>query len=311
MFYITSIHKFYNKSTNVSKLLFWVVLLLICVSLFKNFKTTTINEGFKVDKKMVFKSNEEIYDDFYADIYDQLFYSDLKDDYQVGMILNKTEPVSESKILDIGSGTGDMVNKFYNKGFKNILGLDKSKYMIKKSKEKYPECKFLNGDVLSSSLFQYNSFTHILCLYFTIYYIPDKYQFFQNSYNWLMPNSYLIVHLVEPKMFDPILKDANPLFLISPQKYAKKRITNSKIIFNNFEYTSNFLLDNQDNALFIEKFSNKEDKNVFLRNEHKLYMENIETIIQIAQDIGFIVSSKIDMVSVQYQYQYLYIFQKI
>ena len=103
MFDITSFYKFYNKLSNVSKLLFWVDLLLICVSLFKNFKTTTINEGFKVDKKMVFKSNEEIYDDFYADIYDQLFYSDLKDDYQVGMILNKTEPVSESKILSTSS----------------------------------------------------------------------------------------------------------------------------------------------------------------------------------------------------------------
>ena len=66
--------------------------------------------------------------------------------------------------------------------------------------------------------------------------------------------------------------------------------------------------------MFVEKFTNrdkdKKNETTFLRNEHTLYIENIETIIQIAQEVGFIVSSKMDMTSVQYEYNYLYVFQK-
>jgi hypothetical protein len=183
--------------------------------------------------------------------------------------------------------------------------------MINKASSKYPDCKFMQGDMINPSLFQYGSFTHILCLYFTIYYIPDKFQFFENTFSWLMSGGYLVIHLVEPNKFDPIIPPSNPLFMISPQRYAKNRITTSKVVFDDFLYQSDFKMNGGGNtALFVEKFANRNDKNTFRRNEHNLYMENIDTIIQIAQDVGFIVSGKVDMVSVQYEYQYLYIFQK-
>ena len=43
--------------------------------------------------------------------------------------------------------------------------------------------------------------------------------------DWLMPGGYLIVHLVDRESFDPILPPGNPLYVVSPQKYAKERIT--------------------------------------------------------------------------------------
>jgi hypothetical protein len=39
-------------------------------------------------------------------------------------------------------------------------------------------------------------------------------------------------------------------------------------------------------------------------------MEPINDIINMAQDVGFIIQGKIDLVKVAYEYQYLYIFVK-
>ena len=116
---------------------------------------------------------------------------------------------------------------------------------------------FVFGDGLNNTLFRDNSLTHILCLYFTIYYMKVKMRFFYNCINWLMPGGYLVVHLVDKYKFDPILPPGNPLYIVSPQKYAKERITKTKITFNDFVYDSNFKLDDNDITTFNEKFKFK------------------------------------------------------
>lgn len=304
--------KSYNKISNIGKILIFVILFLIILSAMNRFTPTTLNmEGYETRTELIFKENDTIYDNFYASIYDQLVYNEIRDDYQVGMIMNKTSPSSESRILDIGSGTGQIVNKLNNMGYVNALGVDKSSAMIKKARDNFPTCDFMKGDVMHSSLFQYSSFTHIICLYFTFYYIKNKYTFLKNCYDWLMSGGHLVIHIVEPEMFDPIIPPGNPLLLVSPQRYAKERITTSKVVFNDFSYQSDFKLDGgTNNARFIEKFTDKNTNKKFRRNEHTLYFESIDTILQIAQEIGFIVSSKIDLVSVSYEYQFLYVFQK-
>jgi hypothetical protein len=57
---------------------------------------------------------------------------------------------------------------------------------------------------------------------------------------WLMPGGSLIIHLVDREKFDPILPPGNPLMFVSPQKYAKKRITHTNLVFDNFDYQANF-----------------------------------------------------------------------
>ena len=53
--------------------------------------------------------------------------------------------------------------------------------------------------------FPADTFTHITCLYFTIYYIKDKRLFFENCFKWLKPHGVLVIHLVNMNKFDPIL----------------------------------------------------------------------------------------------------------
>jgi SAM-dependent methyltransferase len=302
-----SLMKFYKKISTVGKVLLFVALLLIIVVFF-NSPEFNIKEGYEQNDTFLFKKGPEIYDGFYATIYDQLVFNNLKDDYEITQIVNRTTPTSASVILDVGSGTGHHVAKMSEKGL-NAVGIDNSQAMVKQAKENYPQYDFQLGSALDINQYKNNSFTHILCLYFTIYYFENKETFFNNCMEWLMPGGYLILHLVDREKFDPILPPGNPLYIVSPQKYAKERITHTKITFNNFVYTSNFNLEaNKDVATFEEKFKFNDGK--VRKQEHLFYMEDSQDILTKAADAGFIVQGKIDLVSCAYPNQYMYILVK-
>jgi SAM-dependent methyltransferase len=305
---VKTITNIYNKMSNFGKLLLLVAVLLFVIIFFKNVMALKPKEGFHQNDSFLFKNGNDIYDDFYSQIYDYLVFNNLKNDYEIGSIINITNPTETSVILDVGSGTGHHVATLGAKNL-NVMGIDSSPDMIKKAKENYPQYNFQLGDVLDSSQMKFHSLTHILCLYFTIYYFKDKRRFFDNCMDWLMPGGYLIVHLVERDRFDPILPPGNPLYIVSPQKYAKERITKTKVHFNDFLYESNFLLDkNSDTATFDEKFKFNNGK--VRKQQQTLYMEDSETILTIAQQCGFILQSKIDLLKCAYEYQYLYVFIK-
>jgi SAM-dependent methyltransferase len=305
---IKSLGYTYNKSSNWCKILIFIALLLLLVLMFKGFNKDR-KEGFEQNDQFLFKTGPEVYDNFYADIYDYLVFNNMKDEYEVGEIINQTSPSSKSRILDIGSGTGHHVSSMSSKGL-DVLGIDISPAMVAKAKELYPTNKFQVADALDGNLFQNGTFTHILSMYFTIYYFKDKSQFFTNCFNWLMPGGYLIVHLVDRDKFDPILPPGNPLLYVSPQRYAKERITSTKVKFTDFSYSADFQLDqSNDIAKFVEKFKNDSNGKV-RKNEHIMYMEPLDQIVDAAQGCGFIVESKIDLLQCQYEYQYLYIFVK-
>jgi SAM-dependent methyltransferase len=307
-----SIASIFNDLSGWAIILILVLILLIVVATFNtitNRNKSSNQEGFIQQDVFTLKEGPDIYDDFYADLYDQLVFNQAKDSYEIGEIINATKPTSESIVLDIGSGTGHHVPLLEAQGVKTT-GVDSSAAMVKKAEENYPQYKFVQGNVMDSSLFMPGSYTHILCLYFSIYYFKDKMAFFNNTMRWLMPGGFLVVHVVERDMFDPILPPANPLFLVSPQRYAKERITQSKVMFNNMEYVANFNLDPDKNvATFTEKFKEK-DSDKTRKNKHTFYMEPHKAIIVMAQQVGFILQGKIDLLKVGYEYQYLYIFVK-
>jgi SAM-dependent methyltransferase len=303
---LKSLTIFYNKLSNFGKILVFIAFLLIAIVFFKSIMP--IKEGMVSSEKVLYKEGDAVYDDFYADIYDYLVYSGIKNDYEVGTIINNSNPVETSVIADIGCGTGHHVANLTAKNFK-VIGVDISPSMIKKAKEEYPNGKFKVGNALDENLFKMNSLTHILCLYFSIYYFKDKKHFFDNCMEWLMPGGYLFVHLVDRESFDPILPPGNPLYVVSPQKYAKERITKTKVTFTDFVYSSNFNLDkDNDLATFDEKFKFNDGK--IRKQQQKLYMEDTSSIINIAQECGFIIQGKIDLVKCAYEHQYVYILVK-
>jgi SAM-dependent methyltransferase len=307
--------KLYNDSTTWTKILFMVALVFVIVMTHKMLTHKSAGvpiEGFTTTQDFEIKMNDQIYDGFYANIYDTLVFNKIKTEFEVGQIINVTTPTSESLILDIGCGTGHVEHGFAERGYPNIVGIDKSKEMIDKAKANYPNYKFQIADIMNMQGFPYNNgtFTHILCLYFTIYYMPNKEQFFSNCYNLLLPGGYLVVHLVDRNRFDPILPPGNPFYMVSPQSYTKKRITQTNVDFNGFEYNANFDMQKEKNvAIFEEKFKRK-DSNQVRVNKHTLYMETITSILQKSQEAGFIIHGIIDMMQCAYDYQYLYVLYK-
>jgi SAM-dependent methyltransferase len=299
--------KMLKQTTYIDKLffLFMMIVVVLCVG-----NLTKTVEGFEGDEKgtdkFIVKRGTDIYDDFYSGVYDKLVFSDIKNNFEIGKIINSTNPTVKSSILDVGSGTGHHVGKLNSLGY-NTIGIDISPDMIAKSKENYPTSKFIVGDVTKSMAFNQNQFTHILCLYFTIYYFKNKRQFFNNCYNWLMPGGFLVIHLVDKNKFDTILPVGDVFTIVSPQKYADSRITSTVAKFSNYDYKSNFEFEKDDTVNFIETFKNKRGVR---KNIHSLYMENQSTILSKARDSGFILISKINMSKCQYNYQYLYILQK-
>jgi SAM-dependent methyltransferase len=303
-----SVSKIYDKLSNFGKILIFMTLLLILTVFFNSANKLKKQEGFQQSDKFLFKTGNDVYDDFYASIYDYLVYNNIKNEYEIGAIINGTQPTEASIIVDIGSGTGHHVSSMAQKGY-NVVGIDISPSMVNEAKIKYPDCNFQVGDALDTTQFSYSSVTHIFCLYFTIYYFKDKRKFFDNCMDWLMPGGYLIVHLVDRETFDPILPPANPLVILSPQRYAKERITKSKVKFDDFSYTANFDLDNKsDLAKFKEKFEFNNGK--IKKQEHKMYMPSENEIITLAQNTGFILHGVIDLISAGYEYNHLYIFIK-
>jgi len=74
-------------------------------------------------------------------------------------------------------------------------------------------------------------------------------------------------------------------------------------------YKSNFNLDKNNNlATFDEKFKYNNGK--IRKQQQQLYMEDTAVIVNMAQDCGFILKSKIDLVNCAYESQFLYIFVK-
>jgi SAM-dependent methyltransferase len=268
------------------------------------------------DDDMIVKEGVELYDPFYANIYDELLFSKVKNDFEIGELKKQTFPTDESIVLDIGSGTGHHVSSLIANGM-NATGIDKSAAMVNQAKKTYPDLDFHHADALDAAIFPSSTFTHITCFYFTIYYIKEKQRFFENCIYWLKPGGYLALHLVDRETFDPILPAGDPFKIISPQNYTKNRITSTVVKFNEFDYKSNFeVFPNDDTAVLGEvfKFKNKYDtssgKRKMRRNEHTFYMPTQKKILAMAKEVGFIVLKEVDMVRCQYSNQYIYILQK-
>jgi len=265
-------------------------------------------EGFTQREKYVIKKNDDLYDDFYFEIYDELVKNPVKNHFELKEILRITK-TNKGTAIDIGSGTGHHVELLNKKGIQTI-GIDKSPAAIKKAKINYPDLEFIQGDASAPNEPVHGTFDLITCLFFSIYYMKDKSQFFKNCYQWLEPGGYLALHLVNREKFDPILPAADPLHLVSAQKYAQNRITNSLVKFKDFQYKADFKMYSDKNmAMFSETMTDDATGHV-RQNEHVFFMPTQKRILSLAKQIGFKVLGNIDMVSCQYEYQYIYILQK-
>ena len=292
----------------------WFVILLILSAFilmyhfFKQFHVKAKYEGFTQASPFVLKQNNDIYDEYYSEVYDDIYKPELRIDYEYKSIIDMTQPsINNSVFLDIGSGTGNLVNKLIENGFQ-ATGIDKSQAMVKTSQEKFPNIDIKQGCVFNSMSYNRNSFTHITCMDFTIYHLDNKLLFLQNCYQWLMPNGYFIVHLADKNKYNPIVPAANPILLENPQQYSNKRITDSAVDFIGFQYKNSCNCKaNNDTVVIKETFKDATSCNI-RQNELTLHMEELKTILLMIQKCGFIAQGNVQMNNDKHQY--IYVFEK-
>jgi len=99
--------------------------------------------------------------------------------------------------------------------------------------------------------------------------------------------------------------------MVNPQSFADKRITTSSVVFNNFNYKSDFQVFPNDFVQFREIFKDTTPGSSKVReNIHKLWIPPKQKVIQECKEIGFIAYAEVDLLMAQMEYQYLYVFQK-
>ena len=304
---LDSIHKHFEKNSIAEYILYFVGIILILNLLYKYFFPT--KEGFDTNKKLIIKKGENIYDEFYANTYDLVLYNKNRNDFEIDSMKTHAKLTYKSIVLDIGSGVGHHVEDIKKTTDAKVVGIDISPAMISKSKKLYPNNDYLQLDARKVSSFPEGTFTHITCFNFTIYYMQNHQQFFENCYKWLKPGGYIVLNVVDKHNFDPVLSSTNK-FNLSTTKYLEKCKHNTKLKLIDYDYKSNVeIYPNDITAVFRENF--KEIKTGHVRiHELKLFMPSRKELINIAKSIGFIMLAQVDMSTCNAKSQYLYVLQK-
>lgn len=283
----------------------------------KKNKKQKMKEGFQQQTEpFVLKQDQQIYDPFYAEVYDEIHLTDDRSKKEIEQIILLSQPSQEhSYFLDTNAKTGALVNNIQNKGF-HITGIDSSEAMAEFAEKKHSQIsvKCLNSN--DAMIFDRGTFTHVLCLDYGIYHYDSKHklQYLKNVYHWLSPGGYLFLHLIDPKQFNTIIPVGNPLNIDSPQKYTKSRITETVAHMPEYEYKGKYDFSNMHltdmHLIKTETFKDKQT-NYIRQNEQTLHIESKETILSVAQQIGFLLHGQINYEKINGDsYQYMIVLER-
>ena len=258
----------------------------------------------------------EPYDSFYAGIYKDLWHSHDLDFERVSIqdIALADQHTNSVKILDMACGVSPHACWFKQLGV-DFTGADNSKAMLQQAEKECPTAKFKRIDILEASAFPPKTFTTCLLLGFAIYEFQNPKVLFDNASAWLKPDGILVVHMVDPDKYDPILHLASPFAAFSLQKYSFERQTKSEIYFSSFKYTGDLKKKkDHDDAQFMERFTffDPEDNGgtKYREQQHEWNMPSVERLVELAKTSGLKLKEKVSLTPASKEYQYLVYFQK-
>lgn len=265
------------------------------------------------------KDNVSLYDNFYAEIYDQLVQSSVRNQAKVGLLLHAWStkiPMNQMEVMDAGCGTGVATVAFAKMNVKRAVGIDKSEAMIRRargitldqstiSKEQKDIVEFQHRDILDPGSAQAGEYNCACMLYFTVYYLTDMEAAFRNLSVWIKPGGFLAVEVVNKHKFDPMLESASPWMAFSLQKYSKERIKKSSVAFDKFNYEGVFDLE-EPRAEFRETFRFKDGS--VRRQKHTFIMPDMKDIVAKAGRAGWKYDSYVDLTTIGFEYAYLLLF---
>ena len=283
-----------------------------------------LTEGFEDGKATnSWLTDELIYDDTYATVYNKIFKHDALLQGECAILLQewtKDTPVSTMRVLDVCSGTGVAPCFFAKQGVAKAVGMDKSPAMIRFSKNvvqpattlterQHEAIEWRQADVYGPISAAPGEFTHACLLFFTVYHMKELSTLFKNLSLWIPPGGKLAIEVVNKHKFEPVPEVANPWIAVSPQKHSANRITTSKAAFDQFDYSTRFDLDKTTHeATFEEVFRYKDGTK--RKQRHHLWMPDITIIIQKAAEMGFKYDKYVDLIILGFNYGFILFFTR-
>ena len=271
-------------------------------------------EGFTQNDRFVTKDQHETYDDFYASKYDEL-HADRTSVVALENIIAATQATTEnSHFLDIGCGTGHLVDTLMHKQF-SVKGIDWSEAMVKRARKRNSSAVIKCGDVTQPLAFDRNQFTHIMCLDFTLYeFTPDqRTTLYRIIHGWLKPNRYFIVHVADGNKFKQAMTTARdaktPLFNLGYETYDTDTVQ-----FPGFSYQRKYMPISASTTSAscmnrIETFVDNYTERV-RKNEQTLHIERISETTQAIMSCGFVIHGQINL-AVDPNHQKILIFERV
>ena len=306
----------------------FILIILIIIFLIK-FKGYSYESFLNDSPKIIFVENNNIYDNFYCKIYEQIIPSHIRPRiiFEVDDLINNTEILKFQKVdlLDIGCGTGchfdELFNHpdiIYNMVNYNFTGIDKSESMLKiandkiinNKKVKDNEVQFLKNDVHNKDLFSKSAFSHIVCYYFTLYSL-NIYKIALNINHWLRVGGYFVIHVCDRDLFNPILDASNPFIGINLNKISKNRHTESNIVFDNMTYIVDYKFPKNTTKVYLKEEFNIKSKNIIRKQTQVLDVISINKIVNILKKQNIIHTYTTPLDKIGYNNQYILYFKKI
>jgi SAM-dependent methyltransferase len=294
----------------------WVLILafiLFGITLYKYTAPPSVKiETFTQLEPFVLKQGTDVYDTFYAELYDALHDTDKRIQSELIEMIHLTNPTTKyTTFLDVGSGTGNIVHELSEAGY-DAYGIERSQMMIDYSTAKYPDINIVHGNAMDPMNFETGTFSHILCTYFTIYQFEDKALFFRNCYHWLKPNGFLIVHLVDPTKFTQIIPKSNSMSGAKRLQRGTRMVVKQEEQFEDYLYKMECELPMEGSPIASLKETLVDNETAYIRqNEQTLYMESLSDILDMATSTGFILHGYATMKKCNGdEHQYLYIFER-
>lgn len=251
-------------------------------------------ENFESREKYMLKRNQDVYDDFYSVVYHDIMVPPGRVQQEVDLIEKTTQPSKEvSTILDLGSGTGEVMEEWSKRGYKQVYGIEASQQMIEACHHEKKD-HIVAADFMKRSSFETNTFSHILCLNKTIYEVDNKLGFFKNCYAWLKPGGYLVLHAFE-----------------MPRQNTSKPLTGGFSQGWKYEASLEPMKDDSKSFVLLEQMTHPITNQVRI-HERQVHYKELGDLINDAMYTGFIVAGKAATVSPcpWSPKEYLYFLQK-
>ncbi len=183
------------------------------------------------------------------------------------ILINKHKKTNNNDLLDAACGTGNHTE--YLKKYCNVTGLDIDSSMLNIAKKKFPDVKFIKGDMRSFRLNK--EFGAIVCLFSAIAHLTTKsdvVKAIKNFSNHLVTGGVLIIEgFITPDAFKPDM--VHDIYKSDPgEKIYRINITKRKgnIAIVDFH----FLVGNKNGIKYIK------ENHKLAMYDHKFFLEAME-----------------------------------